>query len=455
MTRILLLAALLGLALAPAAARAHTTVERTSPAADDTLAASPPEIRLRFTARVEPALTVLTLVRGGAHVAAGGSVVEGSGGREYVLPLTAALPPGSYQVRWRTAGADGHVLEGSWSFVVEGEQAAAAPQLDTAAAAPAAAGDAPQPVQPLSRTGGPVGVAVRWLWFASLLGMVGAAAFRFGVLRRLARDEAHREVAVRAEGAVWFVALAAAALSVLSLLGRLWVQAQSLGGGSAWDGEQLEALLTRTSWGLAWTLQAIATVAFFVGLMIVRAPHGRSAGWLGATVAAVLLAAVPALSGHAVGVEGANGLAILSDALHVLGAGVWLGTLAAVLGVGIPAALSTPGPSGAAVAALVSAFSPLALAGAALVAVTGVANTVFQLGALPDLWTTAYGRTLLVKLALLAVVAALGFHHWRRAGPALGSDEAVPPIRRSIRAELALGALVLLATAVLVALPTP
>lgn len=453
MNRILLLAALLGLALAPAAARAHTTVERTSPAAGDTLAASPPEIRLRFTGRVEPALTVLTLVRGGAHVAAGGSVVEGSDGHEYVLPLTAALPPGSYQVRWRTAGADGHVLEGSWSFVVEGEGAAPAPRPDTAAVA--AAAEVPPPVQPVSRTGGPLGVAVRWLWFASLLGMVGAAAFRFGVLRRLARDEAHREVAVRAEGAVWFVALAAAALSVLSLLGRLWVQAQSLGGGSAWDGAQLEALLTRTAWGLAWTLQAIATVAFVVGLMIVRAPHGRSAGWLGAAVAAILLAAVPALSGHAVGVEGANGLAILSDALHVLGAGVWLGTLAAVLAVGIPAALSTPGPSGPSVAALVSAFSPLALAGAALVAVTGVVNTVFQLGALPDLWTTAYGRTLLIKLSLLGLVAALGFYHWRRAGPALATDEAVPPLRRSIRAELALGALVLLATAVLVALPTP
>jgi copper transport protein len=82
-------------------------------------------------------------------------------------------------------------------------------------------------------------------------------------------------------------------------------------------------------------------------------------------------------------------------------------------------------------------------------------NALFQLGAVSDLWATPYGRALLLKLALLAAVAALGWHHWRRAGPRLGTAEAVPPLRRSIRAEVALGALVLLVTAVLVALPTP
>ena len=119
----------------------------------------------------------------------------------------------------------------------------------------------------------------------------------------------------------------------------------------------------------------------------------------------MLLAAVPALSGHAASVGRLNGIAILSDTLHVLGAGVWMGTLAALLAVGIPAAIIAADGAGGAVAAMVRAFSPMALAGAAVVAVTGILNVVFQLGAISDVWSTGYGRALLIKLALLAGVA--------------------------------------------------
>ena len=439
-------------ALLPATARAHTSVERTSPAHGDTLVTGPAELRLRFSGRAEPALTVLALSRGGAHVAAGGRMVEGSAGREYVLELARPLEPGSYVASWRTVGADGHALRGEWSFVVAEDPAAAgAPAAAPATEPPPAP---PFPIaEPVERLVDPVAVGVRWLWFASLLGIIGAAGFRFGVLPRLARDPAHREVGARAEAAVWFVALAAAALSVLSLFARLWLQASALGGGSAWEGDRLRVLLTGTSWGLAWTLQAIATLAFFVGLLIVRAPHGRAAGWMGAAVGALLLAAVPALSGHAA--AGGNGLSILADALHVLGAGLWLGTLGVVLAVGVPAALTSRDAPDAAVAALVSGFTPVALAGASTVAVTGIVSALFRLSAPGDLWRTPYGLALLVKLALVGVVVALGWYHWRRGAPGLGAGGTVPALRRSIRAELALAGLVLLVTAVLVALPTP
>lgn len=449
-----LLLAVLGAALFASPAPAHVGVQRTAPAAGDTLDAAPEEVRIRFTGRVEAALTVLTLRRDGAHVAAGGRMVEGSGGREYVLPLAAPLEPGAYTVDWRTAGADGHPLQGSWTFTVRGPPGERAPAPEAAPSEPTAAEPAPpQAAEHPGQAGDPAAVAVRWAWFLALMGIVGAVAFRFGVLRRVEREPGMAGVARSGEAAVWFVALAAAALSVLTLLARLWLQAAALGGGGAWDGDRLRVLLTQTAWGLAWTLQAIATVAFFVGLMVARLPHGRAAGWLGAAVAAILLSAVPALSGHAAASD--NAFAIVSDTLHVLGGGTWLGSLAALLAVGIPAALTRREAPGAAVAALVAAFSPLALAGAATLALTGVASAVIQLGAVAELWATPYGRTLLLKLALLAVVAALGWYHWRRAGPRLGTPEAVPALRRSIRAELAVGALILLVTAVLVALPTP
>jgi putative copper export protein/methionine-rich copper-binding protein CopC len=460
--RALLLAAALACALLPAPAAAHTRVERSSPADGDTARAPVTELRLRFTRPVESELTTITLFRDSTQVAAG-ATKEGDEGRDFVLTLPAALPSGSYVARWKTVGGDGHVLEGAWRFVVaaadsvvaEADSAHDVAGLVQTPPAPTTDGTDDALQEEVGEAGRPLAVAVRWAWFVSLLGMIGTVAFRYGVLPRLDRDAALRPVAARAEDAVWFIALGAAALSVATLFARLWVQVSALGGGGAWDGDRLQVLLRDTGWGLAWVLQAIATLAFVIGLFIVRAPHGRGVGWMGAAAGAVLLSAVPALSGHAASVGRMNGVAILSDTVHVLGAGVWLGTLAAILAVGIPAALVSGAGAASGVAAMVRAFSPMALAGAAAVGVTGVVNVLFQLDALSDVWSTGYGRALLIKLALLAGVAALGFYNWRRVLPGLGSDPATARLRTSARAELGLGLVVLLVTAVLVALPTP
>jgi putative copper export protein len=52
-------------------------------------------------------------------------------------------------------------------------------------------------------------------------------------------------------------------------------------------------------------------------------------------------------------------------------------------------------------------------------------------------------------------VFSLGAWNWRRQRPRLGSESAATALRRSARSELAAAGLVLLATAVLVSLPTP
>jgi putative copper export protein len=211
-----------------------------------------------------------------------------------------------------------------------------------------------------------------------------------------------------------------------------------------------------TVWGSGWILQAVGTLAFFMGLMVARAPHGRSVGWMGAAVAALLLAAVPALSGHAAAEERMTAVAIVSDWLHVLGAGAWLGTLAAVMLAGLPAAaFAAEGTGTAGFARMVAAFSPVALAGSATAAATGVVSALFHVGAVSDLWSTRYGLMLLAKLALLGVVAAIGFYNWRFVLPTLHASESPARLRRTAGMELATGLLVVLVTAILVALPPP
>lgn len=445
----------------PAPAAAHTGLRASSPRAGETVADTVSRIRLEFTTRVTPGMTSLVLVSGADTVAAGRMVeVPDSRERAFVFPLTGLLPPGPCTVAWRTAARDGHIVRGILRFIVVRSRPTVGPLAATTAQpvdeGAASRDEAADDLEQWSDPSSAFSVLVRWAGLMALLGMIGAAAFDLFVLRRLRSDPAMKRVVDRAARGAWRLAAVAAALSVATLLARLWLQSVALNGAAdAFDREALDALLTGTVWGTGWRLQAAATVAFCVGLMMSRAPRRRSVGWIVAAVAALLLAAVPALSGHAAAVEGWTALAFGSDWLHVLGAGAWVGTLATLVLAGLPAAASSDGEGTGAFAAMVRAFSPVALTGASLAGATGVVNSLFHLSAVPQLWETAYGRMLLLKLALLAVVAWLGFYNWRYVIPVLHAPASPARLRRSAGAELAAGVAVILATAVLIALPPP
>jgi putative copper export protein/methionine-rich copper-binding protein CopC len=446
----------------PAPLSAHTRLASSSPAQGDTVAAGLGRVGIRFTRPVEAELTSLTVLLGSDTVASGPATpVAGSEGKEFTFALPPGLAAGGYTVEWRTAGADGHIIRGTFAFVMRSAATVSPAGVVTPARAapmPAAPESAPGPdLDESSSSDSALAVLVRWAGYLALLGMVGAAGFELGVVLPLRRLHAHDLVTSRAAYGAWFLAAGAAALSVLLLVVRLWMQsAQAFGAADALDPARLGSLLRHTVWGTAWLLQALATVAFFIGLLVARAPHGRTIGWMGAAVGAVILCAVPALSGHAAAVEERTGVAILSDTVHVLGAGVWLGTLAVLIAAGLPAALwARDGGGTAAFAAMVNRFSPVALAGAALVGATGVVNALFHITAPAQLWTTSYGQFLLAKLALLTVVVATGFYNWRRVRPVLGDEAGALRLRRSARVELLVGGAAVLVTAILVALPTP
>jgi copper transport protein len=213
-------------------------------------------------------------------------------------------------------------------------------------------------------------------------------------------------------------------------------------------------MLAGTPWGVGWILQAIAVIV--AGLGLHWASRGRAGAWILAAGAVVLLGFTPGLSGHAVAVPGRAPLALLADAGHLLGAGGWLGSLLVVLGIGIPAALRIEERHrGPAIAEVVNTFSVTALIFAGLVVVTGVVGAWIHLGSVPALWQTDYGRVLLIKLAILSLVLMLGSYNFLRIRPRLGDAAAVRRLRHSSTFELGVGVLVLLVTAVLVALPTP
>jgi copper resistance protein D len=148
----------------------------------------------------------------------------------------------------------------------------------------------------------------------------------------------------------------------------------------------------------------------------------------------------------------------LANPVHILGGGLWIGTLFVLVFAGLMGILGSglsPDRRGRVASAMVHAFSPLALVAFGVLGISGLVTAWTHLHTLLALWTTPYGFTLLVKLCIVAGVLALGAWNWRRLRPALGSEDAAHTLRRSATHELCVAALVLAVTAILVSLPSP
>ena len=188
--------------------------------------------------------------------------------------------------------------------------------------------------------------------------------------------------------------------------------------------------LLRARWGELWVLRCL-------GLAVLA-----SSRRLDAALAAPWLL-LRSFQGHA----GAHGtVPALIDWLHLTAAAVWIGSL-------VQLAL-LPRPLPAAVAQRVRTLATLALA---VLAPAGVYAAFLHVQRLDQLIRSPYGLALLVKLALAAVLVALGAANHFRHVPAMRRGESVASARlaRAVSAELVIAAAILLVTALLGALPMP
>lgn len=302
----------------------------------------------------------------------------------------------------------------------------------------------------------PAFVAIRAVLSGSTIGLLGALALRWAVLvRYLGPDVGELRSAVDARLPRWIAGLGLVAIT--ATLARLIAQhAAVFGTGEGLTSASLATLLFRSNWGQSWWLAFTAAVA--VAFIAHRLRRPTDVSWLMAATAILLFAASQPLSGHPAAASTPS-LAVATQLLHLLAAGGWVGSLAMLTLVAIPAAqrleATATGSPDARVAGLVRAFSPTALAFAALLGITGVLTAWGNLGGLAPLWQSAYGRTLLLKLGFLSVAVATGAYNWRRVLPALGQPIASARLRRSSWLELAAALLVVVVTAVLVASPMP
>ncbi|WP_460371023.1 copper homeostasis membrane protein CopD [Pseudomonas sp. Tul1A2] len=199
----------------------------------------------------------------------------------------------------------------------------------------------------------------------------------------------------------------------------------------------LQMMLLETDVGLAWAVRMIALIVLLI----------RPGVWLASMAGAVALASL-AWSGHGAMDEGALRFwHFLSDILHLLAAGAWLGAMLALV-------LMARGPvDEARIRSLALAVRRFEWIGAVIVltlSITGVVNYLFIVGPrLDEVLLGTYGVLLAIKVLLFAgmlVLAALNRFHL---GPALAQALrnghyviAANALRRSVVVELAIALLI-------------
>lgn len=285
--------------------------------------------------------------------------------------------------------------------------------------------------------------------------MLGAVALRLVVLPRWRGTQPWPQAVPGADEASATLGLRAAVGLVLALPLILLDQILLFRDPLSPFWAELDLLVTATTWGRMWQLQLLSGILAMVAFWIARARREARISWWFAAATALFCAIIPALSGHSAGVDRFHVLAVGADALHVISAGAWLGTLGALVVV-VRAAVKRGVVASDVLPGAVVAFSPLALLSAGTLVGTGLFATWLHVGSLGGLFGSTYGRILLAKVALVGIAAGLGAYNWRRVTPRLGSPEGTRAFMSSTaRSEIAMGLFVLLLTAVLVVTAHP
>jgi putative copper resistance protein D len=246
------------------------------------------------------------------------------------------------------------------------------------------------------------------------------------------------------------LAVSATALFVGTVAGLVMETAVLAGSlADALTAESLTAVITQMDLGKA--ALARAALALVALLWVAVLPRGRAL-WLGAGVLGALACITLGWMGHGGATEGAGHVPHLAaDIVHVLAAALWVGALAAF--VGLVASRDQDRERLSATALALQRFSPAGIALVATIAATGLVNTWYMIGTeVAAAIRQPYGQLLALKIALFAAMLLLAALHRQRSVPALVArlsanllpkEDALASLRRSLLVEASLGFAVL------------
>ena len=424
---------------------AHANLVKSEPPAGALLQTAPKELVLEFSEELDPSFSRVQLYNGKNQVVnAGPGVIDAATPTIMRLAL-GKLPNDSYTALWRSrSAADGHITEGSVPFGV-----GVAAMTTSLIPAPGAPDPATAPAPALD-------AAARWLNLLVLAIMLGGLPFGLLVWRPAVRRAQENAVDVTAADAAMtrairrlvliggvvflatnalFLVTQAAAAADVPLGQALGAPAVQLLGGRSGQLILARIVLTVLVGGLAWRLPS--------------AGRGATWPWWAAVILTGAIILTFSLSAHGAAEAQGAALAVALDWLHVAAMVAWLGGLVA-LAIAIRAARRTP-EQALPLAILIPRFSRLALSCVVVLALTGLYSYLLHIGGLDLLAATTYGRALLIKVGLFALLFLLGALNLGILSPRLrnAGDRLARAFGRSVRTELVVGTLLLLAVGIM------
>jgi copper transport protein len=422
--------ALVALAVAPAAA-AHSSVVATQPANDTVVQEAPDRVSVIYNEPVETAFGALRVYDSSAKRVDTGDLIRPSSDT-VAVELEDDLPDGTYTVTWRVVSSDSHPIHGAFVFHI------GAPGANAAGIAEQVEG------QGIPRSVSLSAGIVRFAGFGALLLAAG------GVVALLFFFDA---ATARVRRLLWTIVAGAAALLALCGPPALVLQGAEAGGfsvGEAAKWDVVSAVLD-TRYGQVIAVRTVVALLLLLTAIALRSLGSRTRDLeVVAALAAAALVVTPALSGHA---RVSGGVSLVMDIAHVAAAAIWTGGLAFVV-VGLLVAREDRWPLAS---SCVPRFSTFAVGSVAVLLVAGSVNGYLQVKSWDALFTTTYGQLLLVKIALILPLLALGAFNNRFAVPNIRAGASSEPERRRFLrmagAEIGIMLVIVGVTAALVAEP--
>lgn len=421
----------------------HAVLLRSDPAKDAVLTQAPSQVRMWFSEDLNPTFSTVAVVSGSnKRVDMRDAHVTSSDPREMDISLQPNLPPATYIVVWRTQSADdGHVLVGTFLFGVA-----------------TADGSVPRPTSTLSiqnvlgsntstdtssgQLDGPTLLSFIMITLVDLgaIFWVGTQLWRTFVSQSADDENEEQDTIEQREEERFerYFSIPALLIIFLANIGVLIGQGLLITGGNlgqALSPSLLLGLARNGRFGTYWTMREIVLVlaALLALYALAVKPRVRSQAvsrvingllpWANLILGLALLIAIT-LSGHAAATS-SNVLvyAVLVDWLHLLAASLWIGGMMYISTIFLPSLRghSLEKRTGTLLATL-GRFSPLAITGVIIMTVSGPFNAVVHMNSLDQLITTAYGRTLVVKVLLVGGLLLTSAIHVGLFRPRLAKD---------------------------------
>ncbi len=449
-------------------AEAHATFVASEPDPNAILSSTPSSVQVTLSEAVQPGSVSIFVSNGtGVRFDTGPTVLNAS-----ALPtLSVALRPmgpGIYTVTWRAISADdGHFDAGSFNFAVtnpDGSLPGAFPL-----SGPTSEGS---PVSPLE-------IALRFFAFFGLASVLGGVAFAtliwIPVLQPPGRALPEESGSAFTDGLRSLLTWSRlGALMFTVAVAGWWTLSAFSADGTGLSGVALSPFIISLSSRIVLGLAVFSTLS----VTIARPNALNRPGTARATLGAIGGLAVAALGAGSIGTHATAALGApggIADAIHVLGASLWVGGLLAFVRVR-PWLRSDPVIPHA--ENLLRRFSRLAFLSVGAVLGAGIVLGVFLVGSWEALIGTGYGSTVLAKVLLFAPMAALGAYNRYLLVPRPEKAERAVPLdegevlrnlptrpasassqiplsafERNVRAEAGLGAVILIVAGLLGALP--